>query len=189
MNSLYQEQIKKVVIPQFKEKFALKNDMAVPHITKVVINTGIGRMLTKSSNSKEVIERISRDLALLSGQKPSLRPARHSIASFKIRKGMPVGMVVTLRGKRMGDFIYKFINVVLPRVRDFWGIPLKNIDKNGNLNYGIKEHIVFPEINKEEKSVSFGLEITFVTNAHDREKAQELFRLLGFPLQHNNKNK
>jgi len=183
MNSPYREQIKKVVIPQFKKKFALKNDWEVPCITKVVINTGIGRKLTKSQNSKEVIEKISRDLASLTGQKPALRPAHRSIAGFKIRKGMPVGMVVTLRGKRMGDFIYKFINVVLPRVRDFWGIPLKNIDKHGNLNYGLEDQSVFPEISKEEKSISFGMEVTFVTNTQDREKAIEFFRLLGFPLE------
>jgi len=183
MNSLYQEQIKKVVIPQFKKIFSLKNNLEVPYITKVIVNTGIGRKLTKNQNNKELIEKISQDLASLTGQKPALRPARHSIASFKIRKGMPIGMVVTLRGKRMGDFIYKFINVVIPRIRDFWGIPLKNIDKQGNLNYGLKNQLVFPEISKEEKSISFGMEVTFVTNTQDREKAIELFRLLGFPLE------
>ncbi len=182
MNSLYKEQIKKVVIPKFKKEFSLKNDQEVPGITKVVINTGIGRQMNKAQNTKELIEKMSQELALITGQKPSLRPARKSIASFKIRTGMPVGLMVTLRGKRMGDFIYKFVNVVLPRVRDFWGIPLTNIDGQGNLNYGIKEHLVFPELSKREKAFSLGLEISFVTNTRNKEKSIKLFRLLGFPL-------
>jgi len=146
MNSLYKEQIKKVVIPQFKKEFSLKNDQEVPCITKVIINTGIGRQMNKAQNKKELVEKISQEL------------------------------------KRMGDFIYKFINVVLPRIRDFWGIPLKNIDAQGNLNYGIKEHLVFPELSKREKSFSMGMEISFVTNTKNKEKAIKMFRLLGFPL-------
>ena len=183
MNSLYQEQFKKVVIPNFKKEFKVKNNMAVPKITKVIVNTGIGRFITKSSNKKDAIALVSNELALITGQKPAIRSARKSIASFKIREGMPVGLQVTLRGKRMGDFIYKFVNIVLPRVRDFWGIPLKKIDKQGNLNYGIKEHTVFPEVSKEERSINLSLEVTFVTDTKDREKAIALLRWLGFPLQ------
>ena len=183
MNSLYQEQIKKVVIPNFQKEFGIKNALAVPKITKVVINTGIGRLITKASNKKDITALISKELALITGQKPAVRPAHKSISSFKIRQGMPVGMQVTLRGKRMGDFIYKFTNIVLPRVRDFWGIPLKKIDKQGNLNYGIKEHTVFPEVSKEERSINLQLEVTFVTNTKDRKESIALFRWLGFPLQ------
>lgn len=183
MNSLYQEQFKKIVVPKFKKEFGLKNELAVPHITKVVINTGIGRLLNKSSNKKEITKLVANELALITGQKPAVRPARKSISSFKIRQGMPVGMQVTLRGRRMGDFIYKFVNIVLPRIRDFWGIPLKKIDKQGNLNYGIREHTVFPEVSKEERSINLNLEVTFVTDTKNRDKAIALFRGLGFPIQ------
>ncbi len=182
MESSYSEQFKKIVIPEMKKMFGYHNEMAVPKIEKVVLNVGIGRMLNKASNKEAILQKVSEQLALISGQKPSIRPARKSIASFKIRKGMPVGLKVTLRGKRMEDFIYKFINIVLPRIRDFWGIPLSNIDEQGNLNYGIKEHLVFPEISREQDIVPFGVEVTFVTTTKDREKAIALYRLLGFPL-------
>lgn len=182
MKFYYKEQLKKIVIPEMKKEFHFDNDFMVPKITKVVINVGIGRLSTNSKNSPEFIQKISNAIAMITGQKPALRPAKKSIASFKIRQGMPVGLKVTLRGKRMEDFIYKFINLVLPRIRDFWGIPLKNIDENGNLNYGIKECNIFPEIEKIQNIPSFGLEITFVTNTKNRKQAIKLYQLLSFPL-------
>lgn len=187
MQYSYKEQYKKVVIPEMKKRFNLKSIMAVPKIEKVVINTGIGRMVTTSKNPEEIIEKVAEQLKMITGLKPVICPARVSISSFKLRKGMPVGLKVTLRGKKMEDFIYKFINVVLPRIRDFWGIKDSNIDACGNLNYGLKDQTVFPEISKEQAGFTFGLEVTIVPNTRKREMAKELYRLLGFPLQDSKK--
>ncbi len=183
----YREQFKKIVVPEMMKKYHLKSEMAVPRITKVVINTGIGRMATSSKNPEDVVEKVADQLKMITGLKPAVRPARVSISSFKLREGMPVGLKVTLRGKRMEDFIYKFINVVLPRIRDFWGIKESSIDASGNLNYGLKEQTVFPEISKEQASFTFGLEVTFVNNAKNRMMAKDLYSLLGFPLEKNKK--
>lgn len=182
MKLSYKEQFKKVVIPGMKKDFGIVNDFATPKITKVVVNIGIGRLITASKDSKGLMNKISELAAIITGQKPSSRPAKKSIASFKVREGMPIGLKTTLRGQRMEDFIFRFINLVLPRIRDFWGIPLKNIDEQGNLNYGIKEYNVFPETEQIQNVPIFGLEITFVTNAKNREQAMKLYQLLEFPL-------
>ena len=182
MKFTYKEQFKKIVVPEMKKEYHIGNDFGVPKITKVVINVGIGRLSVGSKNSKELIKKISDILAMITGQKVSVRPAKKSIASFKTREGMPVGLKVTLRGKRMEDFIYKFVSIVLPRVRDFWGIPLKNIDEAGNLNYGIKECNIFPETENIQNMPPFGLEVTFVTNTKNREQSIKLYQLLDFPL-------
>lgn len=179
----YKQQWKEIVVPEMKKKFNLKTERSVPTIVKIVVNTGIGRLVTSGKNSDEIVEKVSQQLKMITGLKPSLRLSRVSIASFKLREGMPVGLKVTLRGKKMEDFIYKFINVVLPRIRDFGGIKESAIDASGNLNYGLKEQIVFPEISKEEASFIFGLEVSFVTNAKNRQMAKELFTLLGLPFQ------
>jgi len=178
----YKEQLKKIVIPEMKKEYHIGNDFGVPKITKVVVNIGIGRLSAGSKNSKELIKKISDILAIITGQKASARPAKKSIAGFKTREGMPIGLKVTLRGKRMEDFIYKFVSIVLPRARDFWGIPLKNIDEAGNLNYGVKECNIFPETESIQDMPSFGLEITFVTNTKNREQSIKLYQLLDFPL-------
>lgn len=162
-----------------------KNHLAVPKIIKVVINVGIGRLVASAKNSEEIIKKISHNVSMITGQKPAIRPAKKSIASFKVREGMPLGLMVILRGKRMRDFINKFVNVVLPQSRDFWGILVKSIDEKGNLNYGIKDHAIFPEISREQNPLAFGLEITFVTNAKDRDRAIELYKSLKFPIQVN----
>jgi len=182
MKFTYQEQFKKIVVPEMKKEYHIGNDFGVPKITKVVINVGVGRLSAGSKNSKELIKKISDILAIITGQKVSVRPAKKSIASFKTREGMPIGLKVTLRGKRMEDFIYKFVSIVLPRVRDFWGIPLKNIDEAGNLNYGIKECNIFPETENIQNMPLFGLEVTFVTNTKNRERSVKLYQLLDFPL-------
>jgi len=182
MKFSYEEQVKKIVIPEMKKEYHIGNDFGVPKITKVVINIGIGRLSASSKNNTELVKKISDVLAAITGQKASVRPAKKSIASFKTREGMPVGLKVTLRGKRMEDFIYKFVSIVLPRVRDFWGIPLKNIDETGNLNYGIKEYNIFPETESMQNTPSFGLEVTFVTNTKNREQSMKLYQLLDFPL-------
>ncbi len=179
-----QEKYKKEVIPEMKEKFGYKSVMAVPKITKVVVNVGVGKVLESVDPSKRenLLESISSDLALICGQKPIITKAKKAISGFKIRKGSSVGLKVTLRRKRMYDFLERLLNFALPRSRDFQGISQDCIDKGGNLTIGIKEHIVFPEIKPEKAKIIFGLEITIVTDAKSREEAIELYKLLGFPL-------
>ena len=174
------EKYKKEVIPKMKEKFGYQNDLAVPKIVKVVVNTGIGRVL-KDEKMQEII---TKDLAIITGQKPVPTLAKGAISGFKIRKGMVVGLKTTLRGKRMYEFLDRLVGAAIPRIRDFRGLLEKSIDKEGNLTIGIKEHIVFPEIAHEDVRFIFGLEITVVTNAKNRNEAAELFGLLGFPIKH-----
>jgi large subunit ribosomal protein L5 len=169
------------IIPALQKKFSIKNVMAVPKVDKVVINIGIGKIAKEA----KIIERMTSDLALLSGQSPVFRKAKKSIAGFKSRQGTKSGLMVTLRGKKMYDFIDRFINISLPRSRDFRGIELSNFDKMGNLNMGIKEHSIFPEISYENIKDIFGLEITVVTTTNDREQGIELLRATGFPLKIN----
>lgn len=179
-----QEKYKREVIPEMMEKFGYKNLMAVPKIEKVAVNTGFGRLIAGKTpeEQKKSCEAIMGELALICGQRPILTRAKKSIASFKIREGMPLGTRVVLRGKRMNDFLERLIHIVLPRSRDFQGIEPKAFDKMGNLTIGMKEHIAFPEISPEKARTIFGLEITVVTNAKKREEAVELFKLLGFPI-------
>ncbi len=178
------EKYKKEVIPTMMERFGYTNPMAVPRIEKVLVNTGFGKLISgKSSDErKKIQEAILHDLALICGQWPTLTKAKKSIAGFKIRKGMSLGAMVTLRRKRMNDFLERLINIVLPRLRDFQGIDPKSFDRNGNLTIGIKEHIAFPEISPEKVKNIFGLEITVVTTAKTREEGIELLKLLGFPI-------
>lgn len=168
----------KEVIPAMKEKFGYKNDLAVPRIEKVVINTGFNPVIKNEKTQGDIIN----DLSLITGQKPVPCQAKKGIAGFKTREGMIVGSKVTLRGGRMYDFLEKLIHVVLPRGRDFHGLEQKNIDQNGNLNIGIKEQIIFPEISAESAKNIFGLEVSVATNAKDYKKGLELFRRLGFPI-------
>jgi large subunit ribosomal protein L5 len=165
------EKYKEEVIPAMKEKFGYKNNMAVPRIEKVVLNTSFGRQIAgkTSEEQRKVQDGVLEALSLVCGQKAILTRAKKSIASFKLRQGMPVGAAVTLRGKKMTDFLERLIHLVLPRSRDFRGIDPKSVDKSGNLTVAIKEHIAFPEILPERAKSIFGLEITVVTNARDRE--------------------
>lgn len=179
-----QEKYQKEVIPAMQEKFGYKNKMAVPKIEKVIVNTGFGRLVSgkTSDEQKKIVDFILNDLSLICGQKPILTQAKKSISGFKIRQGMPVGAQVTLRGKRMSDFLERLIHIALPRSRDFRGIEPRAIDQEGNLTTGIREHIAFPEILPEKAKDIFGLEVTVVTNAKSREEGIELLRLLGFPI-------
>ena len=161
-----------------REKFGYKNIMSCPKITKVVVNTGIGRIAKETG----MIEEIRKDLSLVTGQWPVLVAAKKSISTFKIRKGMPAGLKVTLHGKKMYDFLYRLINIAFPRSRDFRGIDRKNIDQNGNFNIGVKEHIIFPEVMSSDVRKIFGMEINIVTSAQNREESEILFEALGFPL-------
>ena len=182
--SRLQEKYNKEVIPTMMQKFGYKNAMAVPKIEKVVINTGFGRDIVGKTNQEQekIQEVILNDLSLISGQRPILSQAKKSISAFKIRKGLPIGAVVTLRKKKMYDFLERLINIALPRSRDFRGIDQKCIDKDGNLTIGVKEHIVFLEVSPENVKNIFGLEITVVTSTKNKEKIIELLRLMGFPI-------
>ncbi len=171
------EQFTKDVVPALKEEFKIANIMAVPKIEKVTLNVGLGER-AKDSKYVEVIEDT---LNRISGQKPVKTKARKSIAGFKIREGMIIGMKVTLRGQQMWDFMDKLVNVTFPRVSDFRGIGPKAIDKNGNFSYGFKEHVAFPEIRSDEIETLHGLEINITTTADNREQGLSMFKKLGFP--------
>ena len=172
------QKYRKEVVPAMQKEFGIDNVMAVPKVEKVVINTGIGRV----SKDDKVTERIAKDLAVISGQKPVFRKAKKSISGFKLREGTNVGVSVTLRGKRMYDFIDRLVSISLPRSKDFRGIDVKNFDRMGNLNIGIKESSIFPEVNYESLKDIFGLQITVMTNAKNREKGIRLLKLIGFPI-------
>jgi large subunit ribosomal protein L5 len=174
------ERYRKEVIPVMQEKFGYKSVMAVPKIEKVVINTGYGKKAVLRDAA--AIEKIKADLAKLTGQKPAARKAKKSISGFKVRQGVEVGAVVTLRGKRMYDFIDRLISIALPRSRDFHGLDPKSFDERGSLNIGIKEHSIFPEITYESLKDIFGLEVSVVTTAKSREEGIELLKLMGFPI-------
>lgn len=170
--------MKKVQETLIKE-FDVKNVMAVPKLTKIVVNVGTSEAI----KSKEVHAKILNDLATITGQKPKVTKARVSIAGFNIRVGMDVGMVVTLRGRRMYDFYEKLVKIVLPRLRDFRGVPLKSFDKAGNYTLGIVEHTVFPEIDLAKVDKARGMEITIVTNTKNVDQSKRLLELLGMPFQ------
>lgn len=167
-----------------REKFGYKSIMAVPKIKKVVVNTGFGRLAVGKTGDeqKKLCESIVADLSLICGQKPILTKAKKSISSFKLREGMHIGAMVTLRGARMYDFLERTIHIALPRTRDFRGIDSKAFDQKGNLTIAVKEHTVFPEISPERVRSIFGLEITVVTSAKTREEGLELLKSLGFPI-------
>ena len=174
---IIQEAYEKEVIPKMTKKFGYKTPMAVPRIRKVVVNIGTGKLRDK----KDAVETVVAHLTLITGQKPSPRPARVAVSSFKTREGMIIGYKVTLQGKMMYDFLDRFIHLAIPRTRDFRGLNPESIDGGGNLTLGIKEHIVFPEMIGEDVRTIFGFEVTVVTNARSKEEAKELFTLLGFP--------
>ena len=171
------EKYTKEIIPAMQEKFGFKNKMAVPKIKKIIINVGVGKMRDEKQQ-----EEIKKYLTIITGQRPNARQAKKAIASFKTRRGMTIGYAATLRGARMYDFISRFINIALPRTRDFKGIEQKSFDKKGNLTVGVKENIVFPEMVGEDYKLLFGLEVTVVTTARSREEGVELLRLIGFPI-------
>jgi len=171
------EKYQKEIIPEMKKIFGYKNNFSVPKLEKVVLNVGLSHGL-KDPKFNEVVEST---LMRIAGQRPVKTQAKKSISNFKIREGLVVGTMVTLRGKRMYDFIDKLINVTLPRVRDFRGLEPKSIDNFGNLNLGFREHMSFPEIKADEVEKIHGLQITVITSAKNKEEGLELLKLLGFP--------
>lgn len=168
------------VVPAMQGKFNYKNVMAVPKVQKVVLNVGVGRPAV--AKETKFIEKVEKELTKISGQKPAVRKAKKSISGFKVRQGLDIGMIVTLRGKRMYDFIDRLISTALPRMRDFRGINARSFDQHGNLNIGIKEHNIFPESTYESLKDIFGLQITITTTAKSKEEGIELLRLMGFPI-------
>lgn len=178
MASRLKEKFFKEVIPAMKKEFGYKNDLAVPRVQKLIVNAGVG----KSLDNKKLLDQVVADLAAITGQKPVLKLAKKSISSFKIREGIPVGVAVTLRGERMYEFLDRLISVAVPRIRDFRGLSADSFDGHGNYSIGIREHIVFPEINTDSVTSIFGLQITVVTNAGTDKEAKSLLTLLGFPI-------
>ena len=183
MQSL-KEKYNKEVIPAMMTNLGFKNKMAVPSIKKVVINSSFGKAVVgKSASEREkIFNFIMQDLSLIAGQHTNIVKSKKSIAGFKLREGLEIGAVVTLRKSRMWDFLERLIYLSLPRSRDFRGIDPKSIDKNGNLSLGFKEHIFFPEIFTEKEKTIFGFEVTVVTYAKSKVEGLELYKLLGFPM-------
>ncbi|MDO8667610.1 MAG: 50S ribosomal protein L5 [bacterium] len=171
------ERYKKEIIPKMAEKFGYKNQLAVPRLTKVVLNSGVG----KNAKDKAFIDGVVSSLERISGQKTILTKAKQSVSAFKTRKGMVIGVAVTMRNKRMFDFVEKLVNITFPRIRDFRGISSKQVDNTGNLSVGFKEHVAFPEIKADETENVHGLGICLSTTAKTHEEGLELFRLIGFP--------
>ena len=158
------------------------NNIQIKDFEKIVINIGLGKLRIQSQFEDKILPEVVKEIGLITGQKPALRRAKKSIAGFKTRTGDIIGLQTTLRGKRMVFFFLKVINVVLPRVKDFRGIDSKNVDENGNLNVGLKEQYVFPEINIEKSKVNFGLQITVVPRIKKRVAAFDLYKDIGLPL-------
>lgn len=175
MNGI-KEKYSKTVIPEMKKKFGYKNDLAVPRIVKVIVSSGTGSF--KDEAKKEAVEK---SLAVITGQKPLVNRAKKSIASFKSRQGMPIGYSVTLRGNRMYDFLDKLVGITIPRVKDFRGLNLAAMDEMGNMTIGLKEHTSFPETAGEDVRSAFGLGVTIVTSANNKNEATEMLRELGMP--------
>ncbi len=167
----------KEVVPKLEETFKYKNIMQVPKLEKVVLNMGLGEAI----HNIKLMDSAKEELRTIAGQQPVVTRARKSIAAFKLREGMPIGCMVTLRRNRMYDFYYKLVNIALPRVRDFRGLAVKAMDGHGNYSLGIKEHIIFPEIDYEKIDRVKGLNISIVTTANTDEEGRELLRLLGMP--------
>ena len=166
------------ILQKLQKELGIKNILALPNLQKVVVNGGLGRAV----KDEKFLEVAIRGLGLITGQKPKVTLAKKSIANFKTREGAPIGAMVTLRGKRMYDFISRLINIALPRTRDFRGISAKSLDKNNNLTIGIKEHIVFPEVSGEEIKNIFGFEISLVIKAKNKDEAMALYKAMGFPI-------
>lgn len=173
LNDLYQEEIRK----SLREKFGYKNEMQIPKLEKIVINIGVGEA---TENSKTIDAAVS-DLATITGQKPIICKARRSLAAWKIREGMPLGCKVTLRGERMYEFLDRLINIALPRVRDFRGISATSFDGRGNYAFGVKEQLIFPEVDYEKIDRIRGMDIIIVTTAKTDEEAREMLTQFGMP--------
>lgn len=165
------------VVPAMMQRFGYKNRLAVPRLGKIVLSIGLGRVTEEKEKLQEALD----DLAIITGQKAVATKARKSVAGFKIREGMVIGAMVTLRGARMYEFLHRLIGVAIPRIRDFRGLNPKSFDGHGNFSFGLTEQGVFPEINPDKVKVPLGMHITLVTTAKTDEEGRELLRLFGIP--------
>ncbi|HEX8465064.1 MAG TPA: 50S ribosomal protein L5 [Abditibacterium sp.] len=170
----YESQVKEAL----QKQFGYANVMQLPKLEKIVVNMGVG----DAREDSKLIDAAAADLATITGQKPAIRRAKKSIANFKLREGMPIGCMVTLRGERMWEFMYRLIHAALPRIRDFQGIPDRSFDGRGNYTFGVREQLIFPEINADKVTKTRGMDITFVTSAKTDEEARVLLRELGLPM-------
>jgi large subunit ribosomal protein L5 len=173
---LHQEYVNDIV-PALKKEFEIKNVMQVPRLVKIVVNMGVGDAIA----NPKLLDAAMEDLAAITGQKPKLNRARISVASFKLREGMPVGCKVTLRGNRMYEFYDRLVNISLPRIRDFRGVSTKSFDGRGNYTLGVKEHTIFPEIDYDKIAKVFGMDITIVTTAETDEQCMALLKHMKMP--------
>ncbi len=171
------EKYENEVVPKLQERFEYRSPMQVPRLSKIVLNMGLGEAI----QNVKILDSAAEELAAISGQKPVITRAKQSIATFKLRKGMPIGCMVTLRGQRMYEFLDKLVNVALPRVRDFRGVSPRGFDGRGNFTVGVKEQIIFPEIDYDKIDKIKGMNITIVTTAQKDEEARELLALMGMP--------
>ncbi|MCK5471751.1 50S ribosomal protein L5 [Candidatus Gracilibacteria bacterium] len=179
--------VKKEILPKVGKELGIKNLHAIPQISKVKVSVGVGKIARKSGSSNAMdegmLEKISKNIATITGQKPRTHKSKKAISNFKLREGMVIGLSVTLRGNRALDFINKLVNIAIPRVRDFRGLSLKSFDGNGNYSIGLKDYTVFPEVKPEDAEFVHGIEITICTTANSDEEAKALLAALGFPFQ------
>jgi large subunit ribosomal protein L5 len=171
------ERFREELVSQLKDELGLANVMQVPKPVKVVVNMGTG----DAPRDAKIIEGATKDLTTITGQKPAVRRARKSLATFKLREGMPVGVATTLRGDRMWDFLDRLLSIVLPRIRDFRGLAQRSFDGQGNYSFGVTEQLVFPEIDYDDIDATRGMDITIVTSAKTDEEGRALLQALGFP--------
>lgn len=177
MSARLLERYRKEIIPAMQEKFGYKTPMQVPRVQKVVVNMGVGEAIADI----KILDKAQEELALITGQRPMVRRSKQAIANFKIREGLPIGCKVTLRGSIMYEFLDRLLNVALPRIKDFRGVPADSFDQQGNYSLGLREQSVFPEIDIDKIQRIQGMDITIVTNAQNNQEAYELLRLFGMP--------
>src|SRR4028119_690971 len=178
MTPTLKEHYQNNVVGTLQKQFGYDNMMRVPRLEKIVVNMGVG----DAKDDAKLIDAAAADLATITGQKPAVRRAKKSIANFKIREGMPIGCMVTLRGERMWEFVHRLIHAALPRIRDFQGISDKSFDGRGNYSMGLREQLIFPEINVDNVVKTRGMDITFVTSAQTDDEARSLLREIGLPM-------
>jgi len=176
--SRLQEYYQQTIVPQLREELGLENAMQIPRITKITLNMGVGEAIA----NKKVLENATDDLSRISGQKPVITKARKSVANFKVREGWPIGCKVTLRRERMYEFLDRLVSVAIPRIRDFRGLSPKSFDGRGNYSLGLREQIVFPEIDYDKVDVVRGLDVTITTSARNDAEARALLKAFNFPI-------
>ena len=179
------EKYEKTIIGELKSKFSMKNKLMVPRFMKIVLNMGLG----KDANDKKIVQNCIEDMALIAGQKPIVTKFKKSISNFKTRKGVTAGVKVTLRSSKMYEFIDRLVNIALPRIKDFQGLSVNSFDNYGNYSFGIKEHIIFPEINFDKVDRIRGMDITLVTNNKDKKSTLALLEAINFPFNKKNRKK